>query len=62
MKIIVSSATVDAEELKDFLNTNSSKDSEKDTSFILSVEGRLYPVDIYYVEGSPDFLCDHWMW
>ncbi|XP_034933908.1 probable ATP-dependent RNA helicase DHX35 [Chelonus insularis] len=50
LKIIVSSATVDAEELRDFFNTNTTKDRSKDTAVILSVEGRLYPVDIFYIE------------
>ncbi|KAK0162211.1 hypothetical protein PV327_008565 [Microctonus hyperodae] len=57
LKIIISSATVDAEELRDFFNTNTSKDSTKDTATILSVEGRSYPVDIFYVkEPVPDYV------
>ncbi|XP_012286028.1 probable ATP-dependent RNA helicase DHX35 isoform X2 [Orussus abietinus] len=50
LKVIVSSATVDAEELRDFFNTNTTKDATKDTATILSVEGRLFPVDIFYVQ------------
>ncbi|XP_043283475.1 probable ATP-dependent RNA helicase DHX35 isoform X2 [Venturia canescens] len=49
LKVIVSSATVDAEQLRDFLNTNTTKDRTSDTATILSVEGRLYPVDVFYV-------------
>ncbi|XP_044016696.1 probable ATP-dependent RNA helicase DHX35 isoform X2 [Aphidius gifuensis] len=50
LKVIVSSATVDAQELCDFFNSNTKKNSAKDTATILSVEGRLYPVDIFYVD------------
>lgn len=51
LKVIVSSATVDAEQLRDFFNTDTTKDSKKDTAVILSVEGRVYPVDLFYVKG-----------
>ncbi|XP_034189179.2 putative ATP-dependent RNA helicase DHX35 isoform X1 [Osmia lignaria lignaria] len=50
LRIVVCSATVDAEQLRDFFNTNTTKDSTKDTAIILTVEGRLYPVDIFYVK------------
>ncbi|XP_076750371.1 putative ATP-dependent RNA helicase DHX35 isoform X2 [Xylocopa sonorina] len=49
LRIVVCSATVDAEQLRDFFNTNVTKDSAKDTAVILTVEGRLYPVDIFFV-------------
>ncbi|XP_012525860.1 probable ATP-dependent RNA helicase DHX35 [Monomorium pharaonis] len=50
LRVIVSSATVDAEELRDFFNVNTTKDSSKDSAVIMSVEGRLYPVDIFFVK------------
>ncbi|XP_043488976.1 probable ATP-dependent RNA helicase DHX35 [Polistes fuscatus] len=57
LKIVVSSATVDAEQLRDFFNMNTTKDSSKDTAVIMSVEGRLYPVDIFYVrEPVPNYV------
>ncbi|KAK2586108.1 hypothetical protein KPH14_008387 [Odynerus spinipes] len=57
LKIVVSSATVDAEQLRDFFNTNTTKDSAKDTAVIMSIEGRLYPVDIFYVkEPVPNYV------
>lgn len=43
---------MDAEHLRDFFNVNTSGDSCKDTAVILSVEGRQYPVDIYYIKGD----------
>lgn len=51
MRIVVCSATVDAEQLRDFFNTNTIKDSTKDTAVILTIEGRLYPVDIFFIKG-----------
>lgn len=51
LRVVVCSATVDAEQLRDFFNTNTTKDSTKDTAVILTVEGRLYPVDTFFVKG-----------
>ena len=48
LRLIVSSATIDAEDVKEFYNTNKTKDKSKDTAYILSIEGRTYPVDIHY--------------
>lgn len=51
LRIVVSSATVDAEELRDFFNINTTKDSSKDSAVIMSVEGRLYPVEVFFLKG-----------
>lgn len=54
---MVSSATVDAEELRDFFNAGAEKSQKTDTATILSVEGRLYPINIYYVaEPVADYV------
>ncbi|CAD1478196.1 unnamed protein product, partial [Heterotrigona itama] len=50
LRIVVCSATVDAEQLRDFFNINTTKDLTKDTAVILTIEGRLYPVDIFYIK------------
>lgn len=50
LRVVVCSATVDAEQLRDFFNTNTTTDSTKDSAVILTVEGRLYPVDIFYAK------------
>ncbi|KAK7869960.1 hypothetical protein R5R35_013734 [Gryllus longicercus] len=56
LKLIVSSATLDAKFLKNFFN-NPVKNEGKDTAVIMSVEGRKYPVDIYYLkEPCPDYV------
>lgn len=56
LKIIISSATIDAEFFKDFFNLKTKK-SSKDTAIILSVEGRMYPVKIFYLkESCPDYV------
>ncbi|KAK9510945.1 hypothetical protein O3M35_005616 [Rhynocoris fuscipes] len=58
LKLIVTSATVDAEHIKEFFNlSNETSETKKDSSTILSVEGRLYPVNIFYLkEPAPDFI------
>lgn len=48
LRVIVASATIDAEDMKDFFNTNNTNDPEKDNVFIMSIEGRNFPVDIHY--------------
>jgi ATP-dependent RNA helicase DDX35 len=57
LRLIISSATLDAEEFYDFFNVNTSKDKSKDTCSIISLEGRMYPVDILYtVEPVNDYV------
>uniref|UniRef100_A0A915KID7 ATP-dependent RNA helicase DHX35 n=1 Tax=Romanomermis culicivorax TaxID=13658 RepID=A0A915KID7_ROMCU len=57
LRIIISSATIDAELFRDFFNRNETKDPEKDTSTIISVEGRTYPVKIFYKKNPvADYL------
>ncbi|RUS75928.1 hypothetical protein EGW08_016316, partial [Elysia chlorotica] len=57
LKLIVASATLDAEEMRDFFNTNDTDDPEKDTASILTVEGREYPVDIHYtLDPVPNYI------
>ncbi|OWR41833.1 putative ATP-dependent RNA helicase [Danaus plexippus plexippus] len=50
LKLIISSATMDADFLKDFFNLN--KDQTNSTSVIMSMRGRTYPIDIFYVQGK----------
>eukprot|EP01125_Pyxidicula_operculata_P020975 TRINITY_DN78_c0_g1_i1.p1 TRINITY_DN78_c0_g1~~TRINITY_DN78_c0_g1_i1.p1 ORF type:complete len:703 (+),score=140.58 TRINITY_DN78_c0_g1_i1:69-2177(+) len=55
LRIIVSSATVDAEEFKHFFNgPNLVNPNIKDSVAIMSVPGRLFPVDIFYREKPTD--------
>ncbi|XP_030831683.1 probable ATP-dependent RNA helicase DHX35 [Strongylocentrotus purpuratus] len=57
LRIIIASATLDAESFRNFFNQNSSKDKTEDTAAILTVEGRTYPVDIFYATSPvPDYL------
>jgi hypothetical protein len=48
LRLIVSSATVDAEQLRVFFSSG----KEDKSAAILSVEGRLYPVAVNYVLGK----------
>lgn len=52
LKLIVASATMDSKELFEFFNNNDAGDKKKDSAVILSVQGRQYPVNIYYVKGN----------
>ncbi|XP_044755800.1 probable ATP-dependent RNA helicase DHX35 [Coccinella septempunctata] len=55
LRLIVASATLDAKYLKDFFNFGNP--NQKETSTILSVQGRQYPVDIYYLaEPVPCYI------
>lgn len=56
LKIIVSSATMDAELFRDFFNFRS-KGNPKDTASILTVEGRMYENKVYYLDDPcPDYI------
>eukprot|EP00823_Brevimastigomonas_motovehiculus_P003007 TRINITY_DN1808_c0_g2_i3.p1 TRINITY_DN1808_c0_g2~~TRINITY_DN1808_c0_g2_i3.p1 ORF type:complete len:510 (-),score=111.31 TRINITY_DN1808_c0_g2_i3:50-1579(-) len=48
LRLVVSSATLDACLFKAFFEENKTTDEKKDTAVILSVEGRQYPVDVLY--------------
>ncbi|VDM68024.1 unnamed protein product, partial [Strongylus vulgaris] len=50
LRIIVSSATLDAELFRDFFELNESDDHSRDTACIMSVEGRTHPVAIYHTK------------
>ncbi|TPX44185.1 hypothetical protein SeMB42_g03260 [Synchytrium endobioticum] len=57
LRIIISSATIDAEAFHAFFNTNTNTDKSQDTAVIISLEGRMYPVDIQYLkESTSDYL------
>ncbi|XP_022202278.2 probable ATP-dependent RNA helicase DHX35 [Nilaparvata lugens] len=57
LRIIVTSATVDAEKLRDFFNHTKGTAKQKDSSVIMSVEGKLYPVDVFFSkEPVPDYV------
>eukprot|EP00045_Choanoeca_perplexa_P014801 m.176469 g.176469 ORF g.176469 m.176469 type:complete len:700 (+) comp16799_c0_seq4:1310-3409(+) len=57
LKILVSSATLDAEAFRNYFNRNPTSDPKFDTAGILSVEGRCYPVEVMWAEAPvPDYL------
>lgn len=60
LKIIISSATIDAEFFHNYFNTtktSASSDKMKNSSIILSVEGKMYPIDIMYIaQPCPDYV------
>ena len=57
LRLIISSATLDAATFRDFFNTGKAKGASKDAAGVLSIEGRTYPVDVFYAEKPcPDYL------
>jgi ATP-dependent RNA helicase DDX35 len=50
LRIIISSATLEAESIKEYFNSNETSDRSKDTSTVMCIEGRTFPVDIYYAK------------
>ncbi|MBN3311408.1 DHX35 helicase, partial [Atractosteus spatula] len=54
LRLIIASATLDAKKFQEFFNLNESGDPNKDTCRILTVEGRTYPVDIFYTVSVGD--------
>ena len=50
LRIVIMSATVDGLLFKEFYELNDTKDESKDTAVIVSVEGRMYPVSIFYTK------------
>ncbi|KAI8843788.1 P-loop containing nucleoside triphosphate hydrolase protein [Chytriomyces cf. hyalinus JEL632] len=48
LRVIISSATLDAQVFKDFFNFNTTGDASKDSAVIVSIEGRAFPVDIQF--------------
>uniref|UniRef100_A0A672HAF1 Probable ATP-dependent RNA helicase DHX35 n=1 Tax=Salarias fasciatus TaxID=181472 RepID=A0A672HAF1_SALFA len=57
LRLIVASATLDAKKFHDFFNLNETDDPNKDTCGILTVEGRTFPVDVFYtVSPVPDYV------
>ncbi|PRP85251.1 putative ATP-dependent RNA helicase DHX35 isoform 1 [Planoprotostelium fungivorum] len=56
LRVVVSSATINAQDIKDFFETNRTRDEKKDSCRIMSIEGRTYPVDVHYlVEPVSDY-------
>ena len=57
LRVIVASATLDAEEMKTFFNTNKTDNPRLDTAAIITIEGRSFPVDIHYsLDPLPDYV------
>ena len=56
LRLIVASATLDAEKFQRFFNNNTTDDPANDNAAILTVEGRMYPVDVHH---SLDPVADY---
>ncbi|XP_046552881.1 probable ATP-dependent RNA helicase DHX35 [Haliotis rubra] len=58
LKVIVASATLNAEEMRDFFNSNETEEPLNDTATILTVEGREFPCrcPLPKLDPHPDYL------
>ncbi|TXT13758.1 hypothetical protein VHUM_01125 [Vanrija humicola] len=58
LRVIISSATIDAEDFFEYFNTNADgSDRSKDDAIIVSLEGRMFPVEVCYrKEPVVDFV------
>ncbi|XP_053527263.1 probable ATP-dependent RNA helicase DHX35 [Artibeus jamaicensis] len=57
LRLIVASATLDAQKFRDFFNQNETSDPTRDTCVTLTVEGRTFPVDVFYLQSPvPDYI------
>ena len=57
LRVIVASATLDAERFFQFFNKNETRDKNKDTAAIMTIEGRMFPVDVFYsLDPVPNYL------
>ncbi len=53
LRVIIMSATIDAMSIKNFFefNSESKNHPENDTAAVLTIQGRTFPVDIFYLEN-----------
>lgn len=52
MRLIISSATIDAQAFLNYFNTNvDSADRSQDNATVISLEGRMFPVEISYLSA-----------
>ena len=57
LRVIISSATLDANRYKDFFNFKTYLNKSKDTSIVLTIEGRMFPVEIFYTQSPiPNYV------
>lgn len=54
LRVVISSATLDAEAFFHFFNHNRTQNTLHDTAAILSLQGRMHPVDILYTDTPVD--------
>ncbi|KAL4003847.1 putative ATP-dependent RNA helicase DHX35 [Acanthocheilonema viteae] len=52
LRIIISSATLDAIIFRDFFELNDTNDKSKDITSIISVEGHIHPVTVYHTRNA----------
>ena len=57
LRLVISSATLNAQEFKDFFEMRKMLNKKADTATILSVEGRTYPVEVFFLQNpTPNYV------
>eukprot|EP01051_Picozoa_sp_SAG22_P013713 SAG22_NODE_1567_length_4104_cov_2.041698_4_plen_365_part_00 len=57
LRLVVASATLDAQQFKDFFETSTKRSKRHDTAVCMSIGGRSYPVDSLYLKAPcPDYV------
>ncbi|XP_066928757.1 probable ATP-dependent RNA helicase DHX35 [Clytia hemisphaerica] len=57
LRLVISSATLDANKYKEFFNLKSYLNKKEDSSIVLNVEGRTFPVEIFYTQSAiPNYV------
>ncbi|KAF9942194.1 hypothetical protein BGZ65_008280 [Modicella reniformis] len=57
LRVVISSATLDAEAFAAFFSSKRSPEATPENTSILSVQGRMYPVDVHYLaEPTSDYI------
>ena len=57
LRLIVASATLDANFFKDYFEQNLTSNPDYDTARVIHLEGRTFPVDIFYLKSPcPDYM------
>ena len=51
LRVIVCSATLDAQQMVAFFNLNATEDASLDTVAVLAVPGRSYSLEVHYLKG-----------
>jgi len=57
LRLIISSATLNADSYKEFFNMKKILNKKEDTSIVMNIDGRAFPVEIFYLQSpAPNYV------